>query len=306
MRLAFLGLLLAASLAATAGPRELIAACAARAPEKAAGLKALEEACPGLGAALDELDVGPLLSEATAASISAVKLADSVALATDAHAAVVTAPRTVSLPTVLDSLAAPSVAPSWWERFKDWLRARFAAQQKQDGAPPGWLAKLFSRLSGHASVFEVLLNVLKLLIVGAAIAIVLNELRAYGVFGRRAQRGGRRSGAPVPGLGPRTVTLADVEAAPAARRAALLFDLLVSTLVQHGRITAARIRTHRELSREQAFADPADESRFARLASAAEQQLFAATPVPEDRLGAVLADGTALYASVVNPAGAGR
>lgn len=302
MRAACLALTAAFALAsvAAAGPREIIAACVEEAPASAVGLAALEAACPGLTAALDDLGVAALLPEESRKQLTATTLEDAVTPGTAIAPPDAKLPGTSSLGPILKALVSKDLDKSWWERFKDWLRRHLIGESSS--SVPDWLKTWLLKLTPPQRLFEVLFFALAVAVVFSAIAVIVRELRASGMFRTRARRVALGSRVPM-AASDAVDSLEALEAAPAGLRAALLFQLIVRRLTASGRLRAGRSLTHRELRRQPPFADGADGARFARIASVAEEQLFAASPVAADRLDAALEDGVALYSSL-EPIGA--
>ena len=141
-------------------------------------------------------------------------------------------------------------------------------------------------------------NALKVLVVCGALAIIVRELRASGFFRARTrlQPTTARTSSSAPWQD--VHGLAAVEAAPFGVRAALLFQLILRRLAETGRLRAGRSLTHRELRLRPPFADANDGARFARIATVAEEQLFAGSPVAAERVAAALEDGLALYSTL--------
>jgi len=284
---------------ADAGPRELIDACVQNSPDDddTTGIKDLEAACPGLGAALDELGVGPLLSPSAQKGLTRESLTRLVELATPRPAGTRAELHRESLERILPTLQRAAEAPSWWSRLKAWLRSLMGGKPNEPGS--SWLEKWLTGWTIPEAVASVLFFTLAGLVIALALGIIVNELRAAGVFGGRpaAARGSPdEAGALFP-----VRSLADVAGAPLERRAALMFELLVNRLSASGRLGAVRDRTHREIRSLAPFAGAADGERFGRLAAVAEEQLFSSRAVDAVRVQAALTDGEALIGALSAP-----
>ena len=298
MRAARLASVAALALAAGAGaePREVIDDCARNAPESAVGLAALEAACPGLGAALGDIGVAALLSEASRKQLTAATLAAAVNAGTATPSADAKRPGTASLAPILQSLVERNVEPSWWERLKDWLRRHLIGDASSPA--PDWLRNWLLNATPSQRILAVIFNALKVLVVCGALAIIVRELRASGLLRARARPHFPKLRTSSSSRSQDLQGLAAVEAAPVGVRAALLFQLILRRLAETGRLRAGRSLTHRELRLRPPFADANDGARFARIATVAEEQLFAGSPVAAERVAAALEDGLALYSTL--------
>lgn len=305
MRAALFGfvVLLAVPADASAGPREVVTECTRHAAADTAGLDALEQACPELADALEALGVRPLLTAASRKTLSHDALERAVELVRERPAAS-PGPRVDVLAPILKGLTASTAPTSWWERFKQWLRAHLGRPVDTTFQMPAWLTAWLNGLTLSAAVVAVMLVASMVAVIAGAIAIVVHELRAAGLIHRRQPAAGGTQ--PGPPAARAAVSLADVEAAPPGERAALLFRLLLAALVDAGRVAAERGRTHRELCAEVSLPDATERARFTRVARAAEAQLFGAAPLPAEQLEPALADGTALYATFRTVAAGGR
>ncbi len=304
MRAAVLGMLAALAVvsAAAAAPRDLIESCRKAAPaddEEVVGLADLENQCPGLTGALEALGVGPLLPQSARDELTRETILPALALASANPAATRAPPGRASLDRILPTLVAERPPQSWWDRLKAWLRSLVGPDKSQPGSQ--WLRKWLEGWRLSEVVAQTVFYTLAGLIIALAIGILVNEMRASGVFGPSTSATRRRRAGETVRRERRS--LEEIAAAPLHRRAALMFDLLVQRLSESGRVGAVRDRTHRELSAESPFADPSDRERFARLAGVAEEQLFSPSPIAAGRVQAALVDGEALIGAL---AAAGR
>jgi hypothetical protein len=246
----------------------------------ATGLKALSAVCPDLAPALAALKFSGLLHADWRENLDRKQL-DDLGLLWRRYQppAPSLRPAPEALRTIARSLPTIDEASrSWWRRFKEALQRWLAGSG--DAASNSWLRWL-PHWSINPTLQEVLLYGLMLSVVLLAATLIALELRASGVLaGLRGQRG-PRSGATesVPHAQPaRSLSFADVEAAPAAERPALVLRLLVESLTRSRRLTAERSLTHRELSERAAFDSEPQRARFKRLALLAEGSLYGARP----------------------------
>jgi hypothetical protein len=87
-----------------------------------------------------------------------------------------------------------------------------------------------------------------------------------------------------------------------AERIAALLRLLVSRLMQTGRLKSERSLTHRELVTLSVFDSEAQRAVFAAVAGSAESILYGAHSVPAERLESVLGDGQVLLSQLPDSA----
>jgi hypothetical protein len=284
----------AAPAAAVPAAADVVTACAHTLPASAKGLAMLEAACPGLQQALTQLGVRPLLLQSSRNNLRADALLDLLTL-TGADQGVRHAPRLTTLGPILHALAPKPSPPSWWDLFKLWLQRVFGGSPAPDSSH--WLTLWLAKLTPSQSVLNALLGVLLLLLVAGAVMVVVRELRAAGVLSRR-----QRQSQHAPRLLPQTLseprTLAQVQAAPAAQQATLMFRLLVETLVAHHRLPDDRSLTHRELALRARIDQPAQRQSWVSVCSLAERQLLAATAPASPDQGRILRDGEALYGAL--------
>ncbi len=285
-------LVLLPPVAGAASPREVVRLCAREAVDGTKGLQALENACPALGSALDELGITPLLSKATRENMTPAMLADAADLAS-AHVAR-GIPDVQNLRPILSALATQTVDRGWWARFLDWLRSHLGSQAPAHA--PEWLTRLLSAINFNQDTLLVVIYGLIVVVIGAAGWIIYRELQAAGVLQRRAGRAARADGSAA-SADAAPMTLGDLARLPAGERIGALFRLVVEALEAPGD-SGARARTHRQWRDTLRLPDPESARRFSALAGVAEEQLYAPTPVPAARLEAAIADGVALYGSL--------
>ena len=184
----------------------------------------------------------------------------------------VRAPRVARLTGVLAELHREDTAQrGWWARCKQWLREIFAPQP--EGEREGWLARLLSGIDLSQTVMRVIVWVALFLVLLVAGAIIVNELRVAGLWGRA-----RRRGHEVPGSAPfgtSAPSLQDLERAGPDEQPHLLLQLIIGRLIAQKRLPAARALTLRELQRVARLRDESDRDRLAALAAACERARFA-------------------------------
>jgi hypothetical protein len=268
----------------------------------------LETVCPALVEAVTASDFGRLLPDDWHDVISSVRLADlRVALAASRESPAARRLSTDTLRPVLARLdeEQSKSRPSQWERFKRWVRSLFERQEQlQKGG--GWFSRLLRNIDFSPSTTRILNYSLLALLIGAAIAIVVIELRAAGKFTRAGGTGPgkRRTGAA--GAADAGLTLADVAGAPLPERPTLLIRLLVERCVATGRLNERRSFTHRELERAAKFDAESDRNSFSQVLSAAEAVRFAGRAPDAEALDRAVRDGQALLTRLTPGPGAAQ
>ncbi len=303
MRLGFLVLLAIAPAAwcQAAGqdersPIEVIEECSSSAAEDSIGLTALEEECPGLTRALEQSGYLALLSTASRDGLNAYDLSDLLQLDYRYEEA---APRDVEVGTlapILDSLSAqqPERPLTWFERFKRWLRSML--ERRRDSSDD-WLSRWLDNVDIPSAVGRAILFASIALIIGLTILVIVNELRAAGVF--RKRRGTLDADVIAGGTAAAAGDdSADLDALPVDRKAQVLLRMLVRTLVQSGRLRTERSLTHRELCARAAFDDAQQRESFRRVAALAERTVYGVGDVPAAEVEPVVAAARALDAQL--------
>ncbi len=270
-----------------------IAACVDALDPPVVGVEKLDEKCPGLKAALTEAGLDTYLSEEQRAALTTNGLNDLEQLAqhfsATAPAAAVLSPNT--LEPILDQLRKPAQADvplSWFEKFKRWLRGLIA---QNDQSRDSWLSRWLDDVDVPQAVTRWILYGAIALIIGLAIAVVINELRANGVLQGRSMRtrNARRSGETT-----EAATLADLDALGVRDRPAALLQRLVHTLVRSGRLRAERSLTHRELGARAQFDASEQRRRFEQVALLGERLVYGNLAVSDEDIDRVIRDGRAL------------
>lgn len=276
--------------------REPLHDCLQRASPGLRGIEALRAACPEIGPAMEQLGLGALLPEDWKARISARGVADLTALAdrytqTTARAL----PSPIRLQAIARLLEPPPASATWWERLRSWLASHLDFDRNRW---PDWLRSLTGWRSGAVFFFY---GSICLLVI-AAVAVVVIELRAAGVSGawRRRARSQRRPIREDAGAGEPSPGLIDVDAAAEHLRPALLLRLLVTALTRAHRLEREAVMTCRELIAAARFDNAAEREIFARVALLAEQGLYGdprhATAPPSAEL---LSNASGLYRQLV-------
>ena len=296
MRLAALALLLLTApvvfAQADEPARQVLDDCVESIDFEVIGMEAMEAACPGLDAALGELGLAPLLSDRQRETIGLNGLTNLQSLVQryreppEADAVAVD-----SLQSVLDSLQKPPQVEqqlTWLERFKRWLR-NLLGSDKASADP--WLSRWLDKFELTETVRNVLFYGSLLLVVGLAIAVIVNEVRV-------ARRSRRKSSATlnqaIGSDGASSAGPLDLEAAARNDRPSLVFRMLVATLVKTGRLQTERSLTHRELTVKARFDDQQQRESFQRVAELAERIVYGGDSASTDDLEYVVQAGRSL------------
>lgn len=266
---------------------------AANAPQR------LGDVCPNLVEALDHNVWGQMLVDDSAGDllpnefVVLVNLADSYESA-PGRAPISTAALDAAVAQVETGVLPPP--PSFWDRVMQWLQERFGSDETQS---PGWLEQWLKGLSVPERVTRYIVVALAVLLAAATAAVVLNELRAVGAFGKAAARRVRSGGLDVPLAGPggRPRNLADVRRAASALQPALLLSLIVERLKSRAPLRDSL--THRELVRASDVAlTGAQVESLRSVAGAAERVTYGDWRPAADDVEAVVADGETLLGSL--------
>lgn len=291
------------AVAGAASPDPL-ADCAGRAPPEARGIVALEAACHDLEAALRASRATDQLPANWRESLDAVGLGDLVAL----RARYLSNPPAMpadpaALQAILEQLASEQDAPrkSWWAIAKDWLRNWLGQPGQRSDS---WLRDLLDRLSQSRELIHVITYVLLAVVVAAAVAFIVNELRIAGVLSRRQapqpRQGPALSDTAMPG---RPLSLGDLDSAAWLDQPSILLRLLVAQLMARGALVTERSLTHRELIDRAVLPDADSRERFTRVARVAERAVYAQGTVDAEQARAAVADGRSLLQQWQTPPG---
>lgn len=300
MRSTFLALMLLAAPAALAqseGPaRQVLEKCIEALEPDVIGLEDIEDTCPDIRVALEELGLTDLVSENQLSVLSRDGLRSLRKLAVryeqePEHAAI----GSDTLAPVLDSLRKPPVPEqelSWYERFERWLRElldRKAAKSGNDS----WLSRWLQEHSLPETVRWGLVYGAMALVVLLGLGIVINEVRTA-ARGRRRRAAVTDANADVPGV----LRSAGFDGEAGGERPSALLRLLIATLVKTGRLNGAQSLTHHELARRARFDDSTQRESFQKIAQLAEREIFSGKDVASDDLSAVLRAGRSLDAQL--------
>jgi hypothetical protein len=277
----------------TAAPIDVLRACAASASGTISGIKDLNAACPQLEGALQSLGLEQILYDAWRLNNDALR--DLAELAEDyGGSRPAGGPDAAALPDILKTLEreqTPS-AKSWWDAFRAWLRTWLT--RHSDALT--WLDRWLERLEQSMNVVNVITYSLITLVLIAAAAVIVNELKASGSLRRR--RGRRAPAANEPSSAAATSDSGRLESLAPAERLKALLRMLVSRLLQTRRLKTERSLTHRELVAQSIFDDESQRVVFARVAGSAEAILYGPDGAAPDQLDRVIQEGQTLLAQL--------
>lgn len=259
-------------------------------------MPALEEQCPGLEQALADLGLEPFIADWQWDTIGVVGLRNLRAVQQRYSEPPATADVQVDgLKSILDELKQPVQAeqsPTLFERFRRWLRNLLG---QQDAAGDSWLSRWLDEYSLSETARTVLIYCLVILVVGLAVAVIVNEVRVARKGRRKRDRTQSVSGAGV--FGEALARSLDLDAAARSERPSILLQMLVAALVQSGRLQAERSLTHRELTTRARFDDSSQRESFRRVAQLAERIVYGGDEAPAD-LDEVVQAGRALHSQL--------
>jgi hypothetical protein len=274
----------------------IIEDCSSSANEDAIGLTALEEQCPGLTRALEQSGYLALLSPATRDGLDSYDLSDIVPIQDRSESQAARNVDVSTLAPILDALRAqePERPLTWVERLKRWLRTRLESRQ---GGSGNWLSRWLDDVDVPDVVTRATLLVALVLIIVLTIVVIVNELRAAGVF--RKRNGAHDADMVTPGtVAAASDDVANLDALPEDRKAQALLRMLVDTLVSSGRLRTERSLTHRELCARAAFDDDQQRESFRRVAALAERTVYGVGEVSAAEAEPVVAAARALDAQL--------
>jgi hypothetical protein len=300
VRLAFLVLWLLAVPAAFAqseGPaRQVLEECVRSLEPDVIGLEDIEETCPDLRVALEELGLTDLVSENQLSVLNRDGLDSLRALVSRyENEPEREAIGTESLDPLLESLRQPPVAEqslSWYERLKRWLHQLFEKKQIQpDANTESWLSRWLDEHPLPEVVIWIVVYGSITLVVLLTLGIVINEVR-LAVRGRRGAA--EAAAADLPGA----AGAARLDLALSGERPSALLRMLIATLVKTGRLNGAQSLTHRELTKRARFDDSTQRESFQKIAQLAEREVFGGREVASDDLDEALRVGHSLDAQL--------
>lgn len=269
--LALLALLMAGQIRARPlAPQAVITSCAARAPGVTGGISAVNNACPGVGDALTELQLTAFMPPGWRKTLTASGLADvDTLLQRYSESRPSEPPRAAALRAIAAALA-PRPAPLTWSgRIGIWIRR--ALLQPLDR----WLRSLGPELRSVRHPQAIFFAVTALLLT-AVVAVLAFELRGSGLLRsiRRATLQPRR----------RRVAAGSTESARAHSpdpdwtllrgQPVQVLRLLVTSLTRARRLEHDRNLTCRELETQARFETEIERAGFAQVARVAERELY--------------------------------
>ena len=278
-------------------PLDVIGDCSDSAADETVGLTALEAECPGVTRALEQSEYLPLLSTSERDGLDAYDLSD--VLTVDDwyadHESAARAPDVAALGPILEALRAqrPERPLTWFERFKRWLRS-MADRQENDS--DSWLSRWLDKTRVTEAAATTILFLALALILGLTVLVIVNELRAAGVFrrGRAIEIEHAAAGAATP----EDDAAVDLDSLPPDRKASMLLRMLVTTLVQSGRLRTERSLTHRELCARANFDNAGQRESFQRVAALAERTVYGSGVVQPTEVEPIVTAARALDAQL--------
>ena len=205
-------------------------------------------------------------------------------------------PRVEKLNEVLTGLGDPRrVSNGTWLRFKRWVRELLERRDREDHED--WFDRMVRRAGLSDAIGEVVTYVALGAMVVLALIVVLNELKAAGLLGRRARAATDENDPDLATARP-TPTVGEIERAPLIERPRLLLELIASKLTAIRRLPPANAMTVRELSHAVNLEATQDRERLASLASTAERARYAEDSVAPDALESAYLRGRELLDSV--------
>jgi hypothetical protein len=182
-----------------------------------------------------------------------------------------------------------------WSRFKKWVRDLMERKESPEGE--SWFDHMVSRVGISAALREIITYVALGAMVLLALIVVLNELKAAGLLGRRGADANRKI-IPTASLLRPLPKLADIERAPLIERPRMLLELISAKLTALRRLPPASALTVRELAKSVVLQDAEDRQRLSQLALTAERARYAESGVPADALESAFEQGRALLKNV--------
>jgi hypothetical protein len=182
-----------------------------------------------------------------------------------------------------------------WLRFRKWLRDLI--DRRDRAAHEDWFDRMVSRVGVADAIVEVATYVALGAMVVLALIVVLNELTAAGLLGRRTRATSDESADNLTSV--RAVpTFGEIERAPPSERPRMLLELIAAKLTAMRRLPPAGAMTVRELARSVDLDAARDRERLSNLALTAERARYAQSGVPADLLESAYEQGRELLGSV--------
>jgi hypothetical protein len=150
-------------------------------------------------------------------------------------------------------------------------------------------------------ISDAIVEVISYIALGAMVVlsgvVVLNELRAAGLLGRRGKSTQDEGAAHVATARPAPV-FSEIERAPLSDRPRMLVELISAKLTSLKRLPPASAFTVRELTKSAELPSEEDRRRLTNVALAAERQRYAAEGVPSAVLESAFEQGRELLKSL--------
>jgi hypothetical protein len=285
-----------------AAARKAIAECTPRLDAQVdVGYDRISVRCPNLAPALEKSGVEEWLPQGwkevrnnlSAGSLTELRSLIDRELA--AHASE-RKPRVETLNEVLAGLGNQhSATNGTWQRFKRWLRELLERHDREDHED--WFDRMVHRVGLSDAIGEVLTYLSLGAMVVLALIVVLNELRAAGLLGRRARSDADARDADL-ATSRAIPTVGEIERAPLVDRPRMLLELIAAKLTAIRRLPPASAMTVRELSDAVNLEADQDRERLDTLAATAERARYAESSVPVTALESAYARGRELLDSV--------
>jgi hypothetical protein len=158
------------------------------------------------------------------------------------------------------------------------------------------LSRWLDRAKVTETIATTLLFVALALILALTVLVIVNELRAAGVFRKRLVVEIDNGTANTAALADEATV--DVDSLPPDRKASMLLRMLVTTLVQSGRLRTERSLTHRELCARANFDDAGQRESFKRVAALAERTVYGSSEVAASEVEPIVSAARALDAQL--------
>jgi hypothetical protein len=237
---------------------------------------AVRQACPGIDPAVLSLGIASVLPSDWDQKTRATGCRDLDALAqryaSQPSSTLPAIPDLRAIALRLEQPQAPYLSSGLWDHVKTWLRRRLA--------PLEGLLKWFRRLPGGNAgpAFRTLLLVVAgaLILLGIA-AVILNELRAAGVFDSGSRR---RRAVQTRAVMADPSAAADIDATHALDSPASALRMLIEALRHSRRIEQDGNLTCREMLARAMFDTQGQREEFASIALLAERELFGLRGLP--------------------------
>ncbi|HEY6515801.1 MAG TPA: hypothetical protein VIY50_06625 [Steroidobacteraceae bacterium] len=253
-------------------PHVAISRCIAQADAKLHGIAALNQACPGVRSALDQLRLTGFLPADWQKTLTTGGLADvSQLVQRYAGSPASGLPKVAALRSIAAGLVPQQPPPTWWDRITVRIR-RWMNPFLQPITH--WLRSLGPALRNPRRAPAIFYGLSALLLI-TAVAVLAFELRATGPI-RRRRKALRSHQRHIAANGPESVAARSAEPdwTRLREQPARLLRLLVETLTRAHRLERDRHLTCRQLEVEARFETELEREGFVRLARLAERELY--------------------------------